>query len=75
MTKKDYELIARSFNRARLDQLEFMADIEQDDEALEQEKAIKLTREYLAIDLAHQFSQDNPRFDRKRFLTACGIED
>ena len=31
--------------------------------------------EVLAKDLAQYFKQDNPRFDRERFLAACGIEE
>jgi len=31
----------------------------------------KLTCEYMADEL----ERDNPRFDRTKFLTACGIED
>lgn len=27
----------------------------------------------LAYRLAEVFTQDNPRFDRQRFLTACGL--
>lgn len=27
----------------------------------------------LAQDLAHEFAEANPRFDRQRFLTACGV--
>lgn len=30
--------------------------------------------ELLASMLADYFIQDNPRFDRARFLTACGLE-
>lgn len=28
----------------------------------------------IAADLADYFIQDNPQFDRERFLSACGIE-
>lgn len=30
---------------------------------------------YIAIDLADYFQRDNPRFNRGRFLAACGMED
>lgn len=31
--------------------------------------------EQIAYALAEQFKQNNPRFDRDKFLTACGIKD
>lgn len=27
----------------------------------------------IALDLANQFVSENPRFDKSRFLTACGM--
>lgn len=33
------------------------------------------TTRNLAVSMANLFSQDNPRFDRARFMEACGIED
>ena len=32
------------------------------------------TLEFLAGDLAHMLKADNPRFDRQKFLNACGVE-
>ena len=32
------------------------------------------TQPVLARDLADYFEQDNPKFDRARFLEACGVE-
>ena len=32
------------------------------------------SRDMLVYMLADYFAQDNPRFDRVRFITACGIE-
>lgn len=29
----------------------------------------------LAIELADYFAKDNPRFDRERFLAACGLTE
>lgn len=31
--------------------------------------------ENIARELAHNFRDDNERFDYKRFMTACGLED
>lgn len=60
MTKKDYELIARALKRAH----------ENVNGGQTVEDGAKLAAEYLADALA----QDNPRFDRERFLTACEVQ-
>lgn len=60
MTRKDYALIAKAINRAR------------GYETLEREhKAgyVELTAEILAAML----EDDNPRFDKARFIEACGF--
>ena len=57
MTRKDYELIARSI---RVDRE--LLDING-----------KGTADYIAAGLAEQFAAMNPRFDRGRFLDACGV--
>lgn len=56
MTKKDYELIARSI----------FVDREMVEES--QRKVV----DYIAKGLAQQFAAMNPRFDSVRFLVACG---
>lgn len=58
MTKKDYELIARSI----------FVDRERTTE-IEQKRVI----DYISKGLAEQFSAMNPRFDSVRFLKACGV--
>jgi hypothetical protein len=30
---------------------------------------------YLAYDFANAFAEENPRFNRNRFMTACGIQE
>jgi hypothetical protein len=30
--------------------------------------------EFIAKDLAHMLKYDNPRFDREKFLAACGVK-
>lgn len=37
-------------------------------------KALQAYREIIAGELADYFATDNPRFNRTRFLQACGIE-
>ena len=69
MTKKHYEAIAR-----------ILADVlehEQDDFD-PQAHGVNFTTYYYIQDVARQlaeyFASDNPRFDRARFLSACGVE-
>lgn len=31
------------------------------------------TRRFISSDLADYFAEDNPRFDREKFLEACGL--
>jgi hypothetical protein len=60
MTKKDYELIASSLKKSF-------------DEAqgnLNQE----VTVEGLIIDLSDTLASKNPRFNKEKFLKACGVE-
>lgn len=62
MTKKDYELIANGFYRARI---------------INEKRNAKL---FDGINIAMMFVVDqleanNPRFDRNKFLTACGIDN
>lgn len=62
LTKKDYELIANQFDM-ELFQLRHEYDTGEV-EAVER----------LAKRLATRLQMDNPKFDRDKFLTACGIE-
>jgi len=61
MTRKDYELIAETFR----DML--AVAVLWDDEA----KGIGA----IARVLATRLEEDNPRFDRDKFLNACGVAD
>ena len=64
MTKKHYEAIAAAFNAARYDvkRKEYAQDDLQDGIS------------YAAEHLADYLATENPRFDRERFLVACGLE-
>jgi hypothetical protein len=59
VTKKDYVVIAAVLDRIRLD-----FDMDGEDTV-----SLSLVAEELATALA----DTNPRFDRARFLTACGM--
>lgn len=60
MTRKDYVLIAQAIKRAK-------------DECLSDDTtgAVKQAARNVALSM----ERDNPRFDRARFMAACGFED
>lgn len=68
MTKKDYELIAGAFQRTTRVVHWFDKNKVKRQAKLE---ALGL----LANDLAGTFYGENKKFDRNKFLEACGIED
>jgi hypothetical protein len=61
MTKKDYELIAGSIKFSRTSGIL----------TTEADEAMQI----LADDLSIQLANENPRFDRDKFLKACGLEE
>lgn len=63
MTKKDHIRIARSIWRS---------GFVQDKNKVRQE-AKESMRRLIAIDLATELQQDNPLFDRDRFMEACRL--
>lgn len=68
MTKKDYELIAGALWRSdRALQLK-------DKDKVKRAARTEMMR-LIATDLCATLANDNPKFDRSRFLKACGIED
>lgn len=67
MTKRDYELIASViYSRIRA-----ARTIGSSPMRTQHEETIR----FLARDLAIAMAFGNPRFDRARFLAACGVED
>lgn len=73
MTRKDYVLIADTIAGLVRD-----IAIEQSGNLSEKGKAIlsgeRLATQSIAHRLADQLRQDNPRFDRKRFIDACQLD-
>lgn len=65
MTKKDYIAIAKVVKE------EYERYSPEDPERI----CVLESLETIAINLAGVFSSDNPRFDRARFLQACGVSD
>lgn len=64
MTRKDYEKIASVFNAYKVN-----PTVENQFEC-----GFATAIHNLAESTAYMLSQDNPRFNRARFLKACGIE-
>lgn len=62
MTKKDYELIARWLKYTMYDDGQVNTELEV--------AGIEQVCENLAI----AFEQNNPKFNRSKFLKACGLE-
>jgi len=62
MTKKDYEAFAEILNYTYQKSAQYL------------KKPDRLI-EHLAEDIATILAEDNPRFDRERFLTACGMTE
>lgn len=59
MTRKDYELIAAALARANM--------------TATRESLSAKTIALVAYELADKLATDNPRFQRGRFLAACGV--
>ena len=61
MTRKDYVLIAAAIKAAATEYPDERPDAEQQ-------------QEDVAFSIAEALASDNPRFDRERFLKACGVQ-
>jgi hypothetical protein len=61
MTRKDYVLIAEVIKT----QIEMSIKFEEEES--------RAGAQNIAYDLAWKLSEDNPRFNRARFLEACGV--
>ena len=65
-TRKHYEIIARNIKGS-------IADVAIAEEGSPERRVAKINAiEMVARSLALEFERDNPRFDRTRFLVACG---
>lgn len=65
MTKKDYVLLAAALKASRC---EF-------ESGSEYGRGVRTQFEVTALKLATALQSDNQRFDRERFLKACGVND
>lgn len=68
MTKKDYIAIAAVIKHARKEWIEL------NDHSADYQTAVGDAIEGVATDIADMLQRDNDRFDRDRFLEACGVE-
>lgn len=59
MTRKDYELIATAVRDSAMDRPTYSQQVQ---------------RRFTAMRLADALASQNPRFNRERFLAACGVE-
>lgn len=67
MTKKQFQAVADLFN----DAMEDMTDYSHMDTGYIVGRAAGI--EAMAQDMADYFQKENPRFDREKFLDACGM--
>jgi hypothetical protein len=65
MTKKDYELIAFIL---KVDRLVVNKEVDPLDLIAQQ-------HEFYSEGFADRLQADNPKFDRRRFLAACGVSE
>lgn len=72
MTRKDFELIARAVRHAR--PTVSPADHRSGSRGWAVVSAGHMTANHVALFLADELAATNPRFDRERFLKACGVE-
>lgn len=77
MTKKDYELIALGLNIGKPDRNINPYPIESRGQEIVNVYAYGKNNAWdnACKTLADYLKTDNPRFDRDKFLTACGIKD
>lgn len=64
MTKKDYELIAKIFSK----------NIHTDN-ARELRHNVPVVAKAMSMQFADVLQRENPKFDKVKFLQACGIND
>lgn len=73
MTRKDYELIASVFN----ERLTYLVECSQRPSASEEYRQVRYDQHcevrFTAKKMALALAEQNPAFDRDRFLRACGV--
>lgn len=75
MTKKDFEAVAAVIKDRRIFfQLIAAPSPAENIDPTGFDLGLALAIDHVAFELAKAFEQNNPHFDRARFLAACGIE-
>ena len=69
MTKKDYELIAGVI-RDRLNNSTHLDKLDWSDNEIQIAKDVITDTAYF---MCNRLAKDNPKFDRDRFMAACGV--
>lgn len=69
MTKKHYEMVASTIRQQRAIALNWNGE-----GAAQDCRLVHASTEAIARVMAVKFADDNPMFDRERFLKACGVE-
>lgn len=72
MSKKDYEQIASLLRASRAGVVSGINDAEPGRSFC---RGALMATKVFAVGFANMAEEDNERFDRNRFLTACGVED
>lgn len=67
MTRKDYEMVSMAIRQCK--------QYNNRKESAMGAATANVSLEKLAKDLATIFEQDNPRFNRSKFLKSCGVEE
>lgn len=65
MTRKDYVTLAESIRTSRHMAMKYAVGERQDEQLIATDRTAK--------HVADALQSDNPRFDRERFLKACGV--
>ena len=68
MTKKDYDLIAKAISRCV-----WFYHVGRDGRMPANRRTAEVVLESVAMELAHELADANPRFDQERFMTACEV--
>lgn len=74
MTRKDYELIAATMKAALVDVRADMGNANLSEKGRAVLAGESAGIKSVALRLADQLRQDNPRFEWKRFMVACGFD-
>ena len=73
LTKKDFKAVAEIVDGVMLMAMEPGGSIGTPEERVNLRDGVNIAHSQIANDLADDFTTQNPRFDRERFMEACGL--